>query len=108
MGTSPKIAGDALPRVGGATVLENPSALYHRGTWYLFYSGNSWPTNYYATGIANCGAELGKGACTPVPGPGRAWFSYSAPEGQLPAKMRKCGLPGEQARTGSDGRLPCP
>lgn len=85
----------------GVTVIENPSALYDRGSWYLFYSGNSWPTNYYATGIAHCGAELGKSACKPMPGPGRAWFSYSGPKKHLPAKMRKYGLPGNKRGPGA-------
>lgn len=85
----------------GVTVIENPSAIHHRGTWYLFYSGNSWPTNYYATGIADCGAELGDGACGPLPGPRRAWFSYSGPEKHLPAKMRKYGLPGNKRGPGA-------
>lgn len=85
----------------GVTVIENPSALYDRGNWYLFYSGNSWPTNYYATGIANCGASLGKGACEPMPGPRRAWFSYAGPEKHLPAKMRKYGLPGNKRGPGA-------
>ncbi len=53
------------------TVIENPALLYDNG-WYLFYSGNSWPTNYYATGIAWCGAKLGDGMCTPIPGPRKA------------------------------------
>jgi hypothetical protein len=85
----------------GVTVIENPSALYNRGSWYLFYSGNSWPTNYYATGIANCGAELGKGACEPMPGPRKAWFSYAGPKKHLPAKMRKYGLPGNKRGPGA-------
>lgn len=85
----------------GVTVIENPSALYHNGSWYLFYSGNSWPTNYYSTGIAFCGAKIDDNLCGPMPGPGRAWFSYSGPQAHLPSTMRKHGLPGNKRGPGA-------
>lgn len=85
----------------GVTVIENPSAYFHAGSWYLFYSGNSWPTNYYATGIAFCGARLDDGACAPMPGPRRAWFSYAGPDDHLPRDMRKRDLPGNKRGPGA-------
>jgi hypothetical protein len=85
----------------GVTVIENPSAFHHRGSWYLFYSGNSWPTNYYATGIAFCGANLANDVCSPMPGPNRAWFSYAGPGEHLPDRMRKRGLPGDKRGPGA-------
>jgi hypothetical protein len=86
---------------GGVTVIENPSAFYNAGSWYLFYSGNSWPTNYYATGIAYCGARLGDGLCKPMPGPKKAYFAYSGPKAHLPASMRRYGLPGNKRGPGA-------
>lgn len=50
----------------GVVVAENPAALFHQGSWYLMYSGNSWPTNKYATGIAYCGMSLADDVCTPI------------------------------------------
>jgi hypothetical protein len=88
-------------RDGGVTVIENPSAFYNAGSWYLFYSGNNWPTNYYATGIAYCGARLGGGLCRPMPGPQTAYFSYSGPRAHLPASMRRYGLPGNKRGPGA-------
>ncbi len=85
----------------GVVVIENPSAIEHRGSWYLFYSGNSWPTNYYSTGIANCGKKIDDGACKPMPGPSKAWFAYSGPGKHLPASMRKAGLPGNRRGPGA-------
>ncbi|MCP2328991.1 hypothetical protein HDA40_007498 [Hamadaea flava] len=86
---------------GGVTVIENPSAFYHDGSWYLFYSGNAWAENYYSTGIAFCGAKIDDGLCTPMPGPNRAWFSYSGPAVHLPDDMRKYGLPGDKRGPGA-------
>jgi hypothetical protein len=86
---------------GGVTVIENPSAFYTAGSWYLFYSGNSWPTNYYATGIAHCGPALADGACTPMPGPGKAYFAYTGPKAALPRRMRVRGLPGNKRGPGA-------
>ncbi|HEY2273069.1 MAG TPA: family 43 glycosylhydrolase [Jatrophihabitantaceae bacterium] len=85
----------------GVTVIENPSAIYLRGSWYLFFSGNSWPTNYYATGVAYCGAALNDGLCRSMPGPKRAYFSYSGPKVHLPASMRYRGLPGNYRGPGA-------
>jgi Glycosyl hydrolases family 43 len=96
----------------GVITIENPVALYHNNSWYLFYSGNNWDTNYYATGIAFCGAKIDDGPCSPMPGPNRAYFSYSGPEAHLPDDMRVRGLPGNKRGPGSfdivtarDGRL---
>lgn len=88
-------------RDNGMTVIENPSLFYRKGSWYLFYSGNSWSTNYYATGIAHCGAHLGDDLCTPMPGPKRAWFSYAGPRAHLPSDQRKYGLPGNKRGPGA-------
>jgi hypothetical protein len=85
----------------GVTVIENPSAFYNAGSWYLFYSGNSWPTNYYATGIAYCGRRIDDGLCTQIPGNRKAYFSYSGPRNHLPAGMRKYGLPGNKRGPGA-------
>ncbi|WP_140740636.1 family 43 glycosylhydrolase [Pedococcus bigeumensis] len=84
----------------GVTVIENPALLYDHG-WYLFYSGNSWPTNYYATGIAWCGARLSDAMCTPIPGPRKAVFAYTGPQDHLPRDMYVHGLPGNQRGPGA-------
>jgi glycosyl hydrolase family 43 len=84
----------------GVTVIENPALLYDHG-WYLFYSGNSWPTNYYATGIAWCGAKLGDGPCTPIPGARKAVFAYTGPQNHLPRDMYVHGLPGNKRGPGA-------
>jgi hypothetical protein len=86
---------------GGVTVIENPSAFYNNGSWYLFYSGNSWPTNYYATGIAHCGAKLADGLCQPMPNGRHAWFAYAGPGAALPRSMRKYRLPGNKRGPGA-------
>lgn len=88
-------------RDSGVTVIENPSLVLHRGHWYMFYSGNSWKTNYYSTGVAYCGTTLLKGTCEPMPGPNRAWFSYSGPKKHLPDRMRLRGLPGNHRGPGA-------
>jgi hypothetical protein len=85
---------------GGVTVIENPSAFYNAGSWYLFYSGNSWPTNFYATGIAYCGGKLNR-ACSPLPGARQAYFAYTGPRAHLPASMRVRGLPGNKRGPGA-------
>lgn len=83
----------------GVTVIENPSALYHRGSWYLFYSGNSWPTNYYATGIAHCGAELAGPRANRCRGP-------AGPGSRIPARRSIC--PRRCASTGCPGTSAAP
>jgi len=85
----------------GVVVIENPSVVYHNGSFYLFYSGNRWETNLYATGIAHCGARIDDGLCAPMPGPRRAWFSYAGPLESLPEDMRKYGLPGNKRGPGA-------
>jgi len=88
-------------RDGGVTVIENPSAFFNNGSWYLFYSGNSWNTNYYATGIAHCGPQLADGLCKPMPNGRRAWFAYAAKTNALPRSMRKHRLPGNKRGPGA-------
>lgn len=85
----------------GVVVIENPSAVYRNGSFYLFYSGNKWETNLYATGIAHCGNRIDDGLCAPMPGPRRAWFSYTGPLECLPPDMRKYGLPGNKRGPGA-------
>lgn len=93
----------------GVRVLENPSLYYDnkRANWYLFYSGNAWPTNYYSTGIADCGKKLHEGVlCKPIPGPNRAYFSFAREDkpgfrDALPADMRLKGLPGNKRGPGA-------
>lgn len=86
----------------GVTVIENPTAVYNAGSWYLFYSGNSFETNAYSTGIAYCGSnpKLGSSPCTPMPGPKRATFAYDGPGG-LPKKQRLLELPGNKRGPGA-------
>jgi hypothetical protein len=86
---------------GGVTVIENPSAFLDNGSWYLFYSGNSWQTNYYATGIAHCGPRLADGPCRQMPNDRVAWFAYAAPNNALPPDMRKYRLPGNKRGPGA-------
>ena len=88
-------------RDSGVTVIENPSAFYNNGSWYLFYSGNSWNTNYYATGIAHCGPKLADGLCHQMPNNRVAWFAYAAPHNALPPSMRKRRLPGNKRGPGA-------
>jgi hypothetical protein len=88
-------------RDGGVTVIENPSAFFNAGSWYLFYSGNKWPQNYYATGIAYCGAKLDDGLCREMPDDHTAWFAYVAPEQALPPSKRKYPLPGNKRGPGA-------
>ncbi|RMB81389.1 family 43 glycosylhydrolase [Streptomyces shenzhenensis] len=83
------------------SVIENPSAVFLRGNWYLFYSGNRWQTNNYATGIAFCGKKIDTATCGPMPGPRRAWFSYSGPGPHLPSDMRMRALPGNKRGPGA-------
>src|SRR4051794_25846405 len=85
----------------GVTVIENPSAFYNAGSWYLFYSGNRWQQNYYATGIAYCGSKLDVGLCRQMPDNRRAWFDYVAPDDALPPSKRKYPLPGNKRRPGA-------
>jgi len=85
----------------GVTVIENPSAFYNQGAWYLFYSGNSWNTNYYSTGVAYCGARLADGLCRPKPNRRRAWFSYAGPGTALPRSLRRHRLPGNKRGPGA-------
>jgi arabinan endo-1,5-alpha-L-arabinosidase len=50
---------------GGEHVIENPTLFRAAGgDWMLMFSGNKWATKNYATGIADCGADL-----LPLPGP---------------------------------------
>jgi hypothetical protein len=86
---------------GGVTVIENPSAFFNNGSWYLFYSGNSWRKNYYATGIAYCGPRLADGLCKQIPNNRRAWFAYAAKNNALPQSMRKRRLPGNKRGPGA-------
>jgi hypothetical protein len=105
----------------GVIVIENPSAAFINGSWYLFYSGNSFTGPYYATGIAYCGATIDH-RCTPMPGPNKAYFAYSGPSDgntiskpdscdptgvrplnttAYPADMRVRGLPGNKRSIGA-------
>jgi hypothetical protein len=79
-------------------IVENPAAFYGNGGWYLFFSGNTWHSKYYATGIAYCGAKLGDGGCTPIPGPNKAWFAYTK---AYPRNMWLRGLPGNHPGPGA-------
>jgi hypothetical protein len=88
-------------RDAGVTVIENPSAFFNNGSWYLFYSGNSWNTNYYATGIAHCGPKLADGLCRQMPNNRVAWFAYAGPRNALPPAMRKYRLPGNKRGPGA-------
>ena len=85
----------------GVTVIENPSAFFNEGSWYLFYSGNKWQQNYYATGIAHCGPKLADGLCRQMPNDRVAWFAYAAPSDALPPDMRKYPLPGNKRGPGA-------
>jgi glycosyl hydrolase family 43 len=85
----------------GVTVIENPSAFFNNGSWYLFYSGNNWKKNLYATGIAHCGPKLADGLCQQMPNNRVAWFAYAAPRNALPPDMRKYRLPGNKRGPGA-------
>ena len=67
----------------GVTVIENPSAFFNEGSWYLFYSGNKWQQNYYATGIAHCGPKL----ATDCAGRCRTTASRGSP---MPHRAMRC------------------
>jgi hypothetical protein len=85
----------------GVAVIENPTAFYNAGSWYLFFSGNRWQENYYSTGIASCGSRLDDDLCRPMPNRRRAWFAYVAPTDALPASRRKYALPGNKRGPGA-------
>ena len=89
------------------TVIENPSAFFNEGSWYLFYSGNKWQQNYYATGIAHCGPKLDDGLCQPMPNDRVAWFAYAAPSDALPPEA-PVPAAGQQARPRRHGCLSGP
>ena len=44
-----------------AYVAESPSVVRYNGELLLFYSGNSWDSDTYATGLAHCSALVGGG-----------------------------------------------
>lgn len=51
-----------------AYVAESPSVVRHNGVLRLFYSGNAWESDEYATGMATCSALVGAGPlCTRDP-----------------------------------------
>jgi hypothetical protein len=68
-------------------IIENPSLIDLGGRWYLFFSGNNYSTQNYATGIADCGSakvapdRARTGApgnrCVQVAGTNRPYFGYS-------------------------------
>lgn len=41
------------------SVVENPSMVRYKGSYWLFYSGNAWATSRYAVGYARCKTPLG-------------------------------------------------
>jgi len=57
-----------------AELIEAPSMLVDRGTYYLFYSANAWDTSKYAVGYATC--ESLRGPCTRSSD--EPWMSSSA------------------------------
>ncbi len=62
-----------------AYVVENPVMwLGSDGYWYLFFSGNDFATQSYATGIASCGSSpLPASRCKPLSS-SQPYFGYSA------------------------------
>lgn len=58
-------------------IIENPSMIRAKGTWWLFYSGNRWQTPKYSTGIAKCGkGPMPKNGCTPYRTRRRPHFGF--------------------------------
>ncbi|WP_436501287.1 family 43 glycosylhydrolase [Actinokineospora sp. HUAS TT18] len=94
--------------------IENPNAVRIDGEWYLFYSGNNWYANRYATGVAYCGTALSDNRCTPMYEQ-RAYFSYKPdPDGEprfrpgLPDRYRKNNLPGNKRGPGAFNAFQAP
>lgn len=84
----------------GTHIIENPSMIRAGdGTWWLFYSGNSWRTKKYATGIAKCGKDP-VSSCRPYPGPDRPYFGYVGDGGHTGAHKPIAQLPRNQKAPG--------
>lgn len=66
---------------GGGGLIENPAMEKGAGpsgpTYYLFYSGNAWDTENYATGYATCSTPLGP--CTKQTDSARGPWLHSSP-----------------------------
>ena len=75
-------------------VIENPSMVEKDGQYYLFYSGNSWNSNSYATGYALCAGVTGP--CTKP---------RSTPLMTSSAALGKMGAGGASAFLDKDGAL---
>lgn len=94
--------------------IENPNAVRIGDDWYLFYSGNNWYANRYATGVAYCGTALLDNRCTPMYEQ-RAYFSYQPdPDAEprfrpgLPDRYRKKNLPGNKRGPGAFNAFQAP
>jgi hypothetical protein len=92
---------------GLVLTIENPNAVWIDNSWYLFYSGNNWSKNRYATGLSFCGRDLVDDRCRPIGGD-KAYFAYRPdPDGPyrfragLPAGMRLKTLPGNKRGPGA-------
>jgi arabinan endo-1,5-alpha-L-arabinosidase len=60
--SSNNVTWDSFAEGGGTkNIIENPAVFNQSGTWYLAYSGNTYASGNYATGIANCGSTIGTG-----------------------------------------------
>lgn len=62
-------------------LVENPALVQlqkadGKKRWLLFYSGNAWRTRGYGVGYADCGDDVGPGACTKET-TGQAWLNTS-------------------------------
>lgn len=93
-------------------LVEGPSLVYDRGTYYLFYSANDWNSAHYAIGVATCTSVTGP--CTKPQD--KAWDSSSwlsqGPGGQefFNSKggvwmVRHGWLPGEAGKPDGQRRL---
>ena len=58
-------------------IIENPTMMNVGGNWMVFYSGNSWNTARYSTGIALCPSPLPPARCTPYASTTQPYFGYT-------------------------------
>jgi hypothetical protein len=82
---------------GNKSIIENPALVLathtSRWQWYLFFSGNNWASDDYATGWATCELDLlARSKCTPIPSQ-QPWFgwtgrAFGVPITNLPGDLR--------------------
>lgn len=83
-------------------IIENPTMMKINGRYRLFFSGNTWASKRYSTGLADCGTAPINNRCTMTrANKDRPWFGYSKsglnPQHTLPPKDKEHMGPGGMA-----------